>query len=79
MSNLTEFTSYWGNALQGIWIKYAISSLATDGTISSSTKMTMNFDIRMFATGYAGIESGNDLITNAPDSTKWKTPGFNSQ
>ena len=79
MSNLTEFTSYWGNALQGIWIKYAISALGTDGTISTDTKMTMTFDVRMYATGYAGIETANDLITNTPDATKWKTPAFNTQ
>lgn len=59
--SLDSFSSYWGNALQGMYIKWKIDSLGTDGAISATTKLTLTFDARMYATGFAGIESGNNL------------------
>ena len=66
MSYVTSFTSYWGNALQGIYITWTPEAFTVPaGTITASTtKMTMEFDIRMYSTAYQGIESDNSNATN---------------
>ena len=75
-SNLTTFTSYWGNALQGIWIKWTPSSFTTAGAVDASTTMAMDFDIRMYSTGYQGVETSNSL--NKATVAYWKTIDYSN-
>lgn len=66
MSYVKSFTSYWGNALQGIYITWTPEGFTPPtGTIdAASTKMNMEFDIRMYATGFKGIETDNGNNSN---------------
>ena len=66
MSYVKEFTSYWGNAIQGMYIKWEPEGYtAPQGTITAATtKMNMTFDIRMYATAFNGIESDNGDAAN---------------
>ena len=61
---LTKFHSYWGNAIQGIWIEWEPTGHSPPAVTTTNVKMNMHFDIRMYATGYKGIESDNGNNSN---------------
>ena len=66
MTYVDKFTSYWGNALQGVYITWQPEGHnPPNNTIDAAqTKMNMTFDIRMYATGYKGIETDNGNNSN---------------
>ena len=66
MSYVSEMTSYWGNALQGIYITWKPEGHSPPSSVidAANTKMNMSFDIRMYSTGYKGIETDNGNNSN---------------
>lgn len=46
----TSFTSYWGNALLGIYIEWG-NTAASNGTIDGTTALTCTFNLNLYAAG----------------------------
>ena len=44
----TSISSYWGNALQGIYITWGNTATDCAGTIAADTEMSINVDIRLY-------------------------------
>ena len=46
----TSFTSYWGNALLGIYIEWG-NTAVSNGTIDGTTSLTCTFNLNLYAAG----------------------------
>ena len=50
MSLVTSYQTYWGNALQGIWINWKHDrSTVTDASVLTSAVMQAVIDVNMYA------------------------------
>ena len=45
---VTEFTTFFGTGLSGMFITFGNTATDNAGTISGSTTLTMDFDIRIY-------------------------------
>ena len=76
MSYLTSFTTTWGNALLGMWVTWKPSGYtAPSGAVTATTKMLMDFDIKLYTVGWKGIETGGS-DNGSPDFTANPTVQF---
>lgn len=48
-SCVTEFTSFFGTGILGMWITFKNTAVDSTGTIDASTELQMDFDLRMYA------------------------------
>ena len=50
MSLVTSYQTFWGNALQGIYITWKHDrSTVTDATVLTSAELTAEIDVNMYA------------------------------
>ena len=47
----TSFTSYWGNALMGIQVKWDNVASATSNAVDATTKFDATIDLKLYAAG----------------------------
>ena len=61
---VTEFTTFFGTGLSGMFITFKNTAVDNAGTISASTELEMDFDIRLYTCNTCTTKSG-DLFANA--------------
>ena len=64
MSTANDFTTYWGNALQGIYINWALNN--------DETKVVATMDIRMYG---VGLDSELRDTDNSSGTLGWRNDG----
>ena len=64
----TSFTSYWGNALMGIFVKWERNDTAA--TVSATTKLTATFDLKLYAAGTTP-QTGSGLFETTNTMKFW--------
>ena len=68
MTLAQSFTTYWGNALMGIHVQWGNDASATSSAVTSSTKLTAIFDLKLYAagtttqTGTGNFENDNTMF-----------------
>lgn len=66
MSLATSFTSYWGNALMGIYVKWENSATSSAGTVAAGTKLKATFTLNFYAAGTTTLYGTNYLADTNP-------------
>ena len=73
-SIITSFDTFWGNALQGIKVKWEHSGPTTETTWTSNPKeaiapatdeISMTFDISLYGVGHLGIDTENNAAADS--------------
>ena len=64
-SCVTEFTSFFGTGILGMWVTFKNTAVDSAGTIDASTELAMDFDIRLYAAS-ASTETSN--VFDAPNA-----------
>ena len=47
----SEFTTFFGTGIQGIWVTWKNSAADVDGTITAATELAFKADIRLYGVG----------------------------
>lgn len=64
-SCVTEFTSFFGTGILGMWVTFKNTAVDSAGTIDASTELAMDFDIRMYA---AEASTATSAVFESPNT-----------
>ena len=76
MSFVKSFESFFGNALQGIYITWGCEQVNSSSyAVAADTELTMDIELRMYGVGYLGLDSTATLQpANVAFYILWQNP-----
>ena len=61
---VTSFTTYFGTGLSGMFITFSNTAADNAGTISASTELAMDFDIRLYTCDTCTTRTGEEFVNS---------------